>query len=67
MVVTVRRISIPAMSTIGYGWGTDEDGNEVRFAGDHRPMRDIGEAMQHTTSAEPVVVELEDWQILKTA
>lgn len=65
MTVTVSRISIPAMSTIGYGYGTDEDGNEVRFIGDHRPMRHIGEAMQHTTSDDPITVELEDWQVMK--
>jgi hypothetical protein len=44
-VITVTQISIPAMSTIGYGFGTDEDGNEVEFVGDHRPMRDIGDAI----------------------
>lgn len=45
MTITVTRVNIPAMSTIGYGFGTDEDGNEVEFVGDHRPMRDIGEAI----------------------
>jgi hypothetical protein len=62
--VSVERINIPAWSTVGYGYGTDEDGNEVRWIGDHRPMRHIGEAMQHTTSDDPIVVELEDWEVL---
>ncbi len=44
--VTVERINIPPMSTTGYGWGRDEDGNTISFFGDHRPMRDIGEAIQ---------------------
>jgi hypothetical protein len=64
MTIRVTRINIPAMSTIGYGWGTDDGGRRVSFAGDHRPMRHIGEAMQHTTSDDPVTVELEDWQVL---
>ncbi len=67
MTVTVTRITIPAMSTIGYGYGTDENGNAVRFVGDHRPMFHIGEAMQRTTSKRPIVVELEDWQITEVS
>ncbi len=65
MIVTVSRVSIPAMSTIGHGWGTDEEGNEVHFVGDHRPMYNIGMAMQQTTSDEPIEIELEDWQIMR--
>ena len=64
MTVTVMRITIPPMSTIGRGWGYDNDGNEVSFWGDHRPMMYIGEAMQQTTSDDPIVVELDDWQII---
>lgn len=64
MRVKVTRINIPAMSTIGHGWGLDEDGNEVRFAGDHREMRHIGEAMQHASHEQSIEVELEDWQVL---
>jgi hypothetical protein len=63
MIVTVHRISIPAMSTIGYGYGVDGEGNKVTFLGDHRAMRDIGREMQHTTSDDPIVVDLEDWQV----
>ncbi len=51
------------MSTIGYGYGTDAlTGEEIRFCGDHRPMRDFGEALRH--SDEMPTVELEPWQIL---
>ena len=49
--VTVERINIPAMSTIGYGYGRDEDGNAISFIGDHRPMRNIGEALQQAAVA----------------
>jgi hypothetical protein len=45
-MITVNRVNIPAMSTIGYGYGKDSDGNKVTFVGDHRPMRDIGEAIK---------------------
>ena len=44
--IVVHRVHIPPLSTIGYGWGIDEDGDEVQFVGDHRPMRNIGEAVQ---------------------
>lgn len=65
MLVTISRINIPAWSTIGFGWGKDEEGNSVEFCGDHRPMRALGEAMQRTTSKDPITVELEDWQVLR--
>ena len=67
MRVRVTRVSIPSMSTIGYGWGTDTTtGKPVKFAGDHRPMRHLGEAIVEARAAhaDAPVVELEDWQIL---
>lgn len=45
ITVTVERVSIPAMSSIGFGYGRTEDGRYVEIAGDHRPMRDLGEAI----------------------
>lgn len=60
MIVYVDAVSIPAMSTIGYGEGYAEDGRRIRFAGDHRPMRHLGEVIADG----PVAVEIEDWQIL---
>ena len=65
MKVQVTRINIPPMSTMGFGWGTNEEGKKVKFAGDWRPMRDLGEAMQQTTSIDPIEVEVESWQILR--
>ena len=63
MRVRVLRVSIPAMSTIGYGQGIMiETGEEIRFCGDHRPLRDLGEALR--SASEPPVAEVEHWQIL---
>lgn len=66
MLVALRNVSIPAMSTIGYGIGIDiETGERVRFAGDHRAMRAVGEAMAFSEREdEDVLVEVEDWQVL---
>lgn len=61
MRVQVYRVSIPAMSTIGYGEGLDEADRRVTFIGDHRPMRDLGRALPHAT--EPIYAEVEPWQI----
>jgi len=63
MKVRVVRVSVLAMSTIGYGQGTAiETGQEIRFCGDHRPLRDLGEALR--SASEPPVAEVEPWQIL---
>ncbi len=66
MRITVTNISVPAMSTIGYGEGIDENGNTVTFIGDHRPMRDLVEALMQA-DGEEVVAEVEDWQIKSSA
>ncbi len=59
MRVRVFMVSVPAMSTIGYGEGIEtETGEEIRFCGDHRPLRDLGEALRY--ASEPP----ESWQIL---
>ena len=51
------------MSTIGYGQGIEiETGEEIRFCGDHRPLRGLGEALRY--ASEPPEVEIESWQIL---
>jgi hypothetical protein len=66
MRVAVSRVSVPAMSTIGYGYGTDvETGDEVKFAGDHRPMRELGEGIPYSTPDDPIIVEIEGYQILE--
>ena len=62
MTITLERIAVPADSTIGYGLGVDEDGRRVRFAGDWRPLRDLGEAL--ADADEPILVEVEPWQVL---
>jgi hypothetical protein len=60
MIVTLTHVTIPAMSTIGYG--LDDMGRLVCFAGDHRPLRHLGEAVAAAT--EPILVDIEDWQVL---
>jgi len=45
MIVSVESIRIPAWSSIGYGSGRDSEGRIVQFFGDHRPLREIGEAL----------------------
>jgi hypothetical protein len=63
MNVRVFSVSIPAMSTIGYGQGIKfETGEEIRFCADQRPLRDLGEALRN--ASEPPVAEIERWQIL---
>ena len=58
--VLVTNVSIPPMSTVGYGTGFDEDGRIVEFMGDHRRMRGIGEAL---AQGEDVVILVPGWSI----
>lgn len=60
MRVTVERVDYFG-GTIAYGYGTDEVGDAVKFAGDWRPMRDISEALD---AGEFVEVDLEGWELL---
>jgi hypothetical protein len=63
MRVRVFSVSVPVLSTIGYGQGIAiESGKEIRFCGDHRPLRDICEALR--SASEPPVAEIEHWQVL---
>lgn len=62
MKVFVDHITVPAGSTLGYGDGKDAAGEPVRFAGDHRPMRDLGELL--AVSDEPIGIEIETWQVI---
>lgn len=61
MKVQVTDVTYEAGSTIAIGYGTDEDGKQVRFAGDWRPMRDIAQALN---IGEYVEVEVADWQLI---
>jgi hypothetical protein len=59
----VFKVSIPALSTNGYGYGIDlETGGNVCFCSDHRPLRNFGEALR--LASEPPEIEIEPWQIL---
>jgi len=61
MRVQVYRVSIPPLSTIGYGEGLDEADRRVTFVGDHRPMRDLGRVLSNTTN--PIYAEVAPWQL----
>jgi hypothetical protein len=51
------------MSTIGYGQGIEvETGEEIRFCGDHRALRNLGEILRF--ASEPPEAQVEPWQIL---
>jgi hypothetical protein len=48
MTITVRveRVTVPPWSTIGYGFGRDEQGRGITFVGDQRPMRHLGATLE---------------------
>lgn len=65
--VTVSRITVPAMSTIGYGYGTDADtGEPVTFCEGHRYMRHLGEELQQAVrdTGELQTITVDDWMLL---
>lgn len=66
-IVSVSRVQIPALSTIGYGYGEDiETGEQIKFVGDHRPMRHLGEALaKRCCESDQITVELEGYEILE--
>ena len=59
-IIEVVKVHIPAMSTIGYGYGFVDDeggpdeGRSAVFVGDHRAIREIGETL---ADGEGVVVD----------
>lgn len=61
--VTVQRVMVPQGSTVGFGLGTTDDGSvEVIFAGDHRLMSELRNAV--AAGFEPVVADVPEWAIL---
>lgn len=64
ITVQVTRIQIPAYSTLGWGEGLHVDATGtylVVWAGDHRPMKDILDALRVTH--DPLLVQIEQWQV----
>jgi hypothetical protein len=59
MKLTVTRVEYTG-GTIATGWGLDADGDEVRFSGDWRPLRDIAEALE---AGEDVQVDVPGWAL----
>ena len=63
MKIVVGRVVIPPGSTIGYGIGTVEDTSDIAiFAGDWRPMQEMGEALE---AGVVVVAEVPDDMIVQ--
>jgi len=62
MNVTVRNVQFNGTTSIGTG--TSEDGQEVVFVGDWRPMRDIAEALLED-DLPPVVAIVPERAILR--
>jgi hypothetical protein len=66
--VVVERINVPAMSTIGYGYGKRVDtGQKITFAEGHRYMRHLGEELMQSyrDTGEQPTVQIEQWMILE--
>lgn len=65
MIVIVTSYDQPGMfDTVVRFHGLDEEGGEVTFGVDHRPARDLAEAVAR---GEDPIVDLEPWQILGAA
>ena len=63
MEVYVYSISVPAISTIGYGYGLNcKTGDQIYFSGDHRSMRDLGDLLG--LAENPPVALIEPYQVL---
>ncbi len=62
MRIDVYHVSYTSGDTVAVGRGTEEDGREITFAGDWRPMLGIAEAI--SAEEAPVSVEIEDYQVL---
>jgi hypothetical protein len=61
--IKVERVIVPPMSTVGLGFGTTDDGTVgVIFAGDHRLMRELGDAI--VAGETPIVADVPEWAIL---
>lgn len=62
MEIRVEQILVPAGSSVGYGVGTTDDGTvEVIFAGDHRAMVLMWQALDEGSE---VVAEVPEWAVL---
>lgn len=61
--VNVKRVMCPPGDTLGYGYGTTTSGLRLTFAGDHRPMRALAEAVQ-ASRGQPVVAVIWPYQVL---
>jgi hypothetical protein len=63
VIVNVTAVLFVDGSTVATARGTDEEGREVLFAADRRPLFPVWEALHATL--EPVACDVEPWQILE--
>jgi hypothetical protein len=66
--MTVLAAHLAPMATMGSAFGVDtETGDEVTIGVDHRPLRNLIEEAEaeYEATGEPLVVEYEDWQVLR--
>jgi hypothetical protein len=61
MKLTVTRVEYTG-GTIATGWGVDAEGEEFRFAGDWRPLKDIADALE---AGEEVVADVPSYAIIE--
>ncbi len=64
LVITfIKAVEVPAMSSVGFAEAILSDtGEYIQICGDHRALREIGEALR--TANEPIQAEIEAWQIV---
>lgn len=62
--VTVSEVHVPPGSTIGVGRGTDQNGREVFFGGDHRPMLHLLDAVNDGLEPE---AHVDTYQLIEPA
>ena len=61
MRVAVDEVSVTPSSSISFGYGANDSGEAITFAGDRRMMQDLAEQIAQT--GEAISAQVEDWQL----
>ena len=61
MRVSVEEVSVIPSWSISFGYGVNDNGEIITFAGDRRMMQDLAEQIAQTGQA--VSARAEDWQL----